>query len=132
LHRWTGFVLGAAVLAGTARAEDSPLRASEVVVCEEVVERSCRSVGTTFPADQASVSFLTRIEGATGDAFVFHVWRFEGEEVRRVKLPVRNASYRTWSTKAIRDLPGRWKAEVLDPLGRSLGAVSFQVLAPER
>ena len=81
---------------------------TELDVCEEVVDRECRGSDRTFPADYESVSFVTRVEGATGDAFVFHVWTFEGEEVRRIRLPIRRASYRTWSTKKIRNLPGRW------------------------
>jgi hypothetical protein len=124
---------GALVLAPAMRgADDSPLRATELDVCEEVVDRECRGSDRTFPAGFESVSFVTRVEGATGDAFVFHVWTFEGEEVRRIRLAIRKASYRTWSTKKIKNLPGRWKAEILDPLGRSLGAVDFVVLSPAR
>jgi len=124
-------LLGGA-LALPAASDDSFLRASELDVCEEVVDRRCRGSDRTFPPDFENVSFVTRVEGATGDAFVVHVWTFEGEEVRRIRLPIRKASYRTWSTKTIKNLPGRWKAEIFDPLGRSLGAIDFVVLAPPR
>jgi hypothetical protein len=40
---------------------------------------------------------------------------------------VRNSKYHTWSTKRVKGLPGAWKVEVFDPLGRSLGAVEFVV-----
>src|SRR5262249_39162356 len=119
-------VLGAALASAMrARAEDSPLRVTELDVCEEVVERTCRGSGRDVPAGLEAVTFGRKVEGATGDAFVVHVWTFEGEEVRRIRLPVKNASFRTWSTKSVKKLPGRWKAEVLDPLGRSLGLVEF-------
>jgi hypothetical protein len=123
-------MLGCLVVVSAARAEESPLRVSELDVCQEVVDRKCQGGGKTFRPDVEQVTFVTRVEGATGDAFVTHVWTFEGEEVRRIRLPIRRASYRTWSTKTVRKLPGRWKAEILDPIGRSLGAIEFVVLPP--
>jgi hypothetical protein len=122
---------GALVLVPAAvHGDDSPLRATELDVCQDVVERECQGSDRTFAADVESVSFVTRVEGATGDAFVFHVWTFEGQEVRRIKLPIRRASFRTWSKKTVKNSPGRWRAEILDPLGRTLGAVDFRVLPP--
>jgi len=44
---------------------------------------------------------------------------------------VKGSPYRTWSTKRVKGLPGKWQAEVLDPLGRSLGAVDFVVQPPK-
>ena len=108
----------------------SPLRATELSVCREIVDRGCENEGRTFGPDVPSVAFLTKVEGATGEAFVFHVWSFEGREVQRVRLPVRASPYRTWSKKGVKGQPGRWKAEVLDPIGRSLGVVDFTVLPP--
>ena len=78
----------------------------------------------------AAVAFLTRIEGSTGDAFVEHVWLYQGKETRRVKLVLRGSPYRTWSTKRVKGLPGSWRVEVVDPVGRSLGAVDFSVKSP--
>ena len=47
-----------------------------------------------------------------------------------MKLPVKASPYRTWSTKRVKGLPGKWRVEVLDPLGRSLGSVDFVVETP--
>lgn len=120
-----------AILGAPPAAEVSPLKATEMAVCREIVDRGCDSEGRTFGADVESVAFLTRIEGATGEAFVFHVWSFEGKEVQRVRLPVRATRYRTWSKKGVKGQPGRWKVEVLDPIGRSLGVVDFTVQPPK-
>lgn len=111
--------------------EASPLKATELAVCREIVDRGCDSEGRTFGPDVESVAFLTKVEGATGEAFVFHVWSFEGKEVRRVRLPLRASPYRTWSAKRVRNQPGHWKAEVLDPIGRSLGVIDFAVQPPK-
>jgi hypothetical protein len=121
-----------ALLAAQAPAvEASPLRATEIAVCRDVVDRGCDSEGRTFGPDVENVAFLTKVEGATGEAFVFHVWSFEGKEVRRVKLPLRASPYRTWSSKRVKEQPGRWRVEVLDPIGRSLGVVDFTVQPPK-
>jgi hypothetical protein len=131
LARHLLLLAGLALAAPGARAdEESPLRATEMEVCRDVVQRTCRGSDRSFGSDVDAVNFMTRIEGATGDAYITHVWTFEGEEVRRIKLSVKRSSYRTWSTKVVKGLPGRWKAEVLDPLGRSLGVLDFVVLAP--
>ena len=125
-------LLGLPVLlaARTATAEESPLKVTELAVCREIVDRGCDSEGRTFGADVENVAFLTKIEGATGEAFVHHVWSFEGKEVRRVRLPLKASPYRTWSAKRVKDQPGRWRVEILDPIGRSLGVVDFTVQAP--
>ena len=112
-------------------AEVSPLRATELAVCRDVVDRGCDSEGRSFGPDVENVAFLTKVEGATGEAFVFHVWSFEAKEVQRVRLPVRAAVYRTWSKKGVKGQPGRWRVEVLDPVGRSLGVVEFTVQPPK-
>lgn len=111
----------------TAAEDASPLRATELSVCQELVDKACQGPDQAFDARVPSVVFLTRIEGATGEAYVEHIWSLEGKEQRRVKLPVRSSPYRTWSKKTIKNMPGRWRAEVLDPVGRSLGAVDFVV-----
>ena len=120
-----------ALLATPPAADVSPLRVTELSVCREIVDRGCESEGRTFGPDAESVAVLTRVEGATGEAYVFHVWSFEAKEVQRVRLPVRAAVYRTWSKKGVKGQPGRWKVEVLDPIGRSLGVVDFTVQPPK-
>lgn len=123
--------LPALLAAPAPAAEVSPLKATELAVCRDVVDRGCDSEGRTFGPDVENVAFLTKVEGATGEAFVFHVWTFEGKEVRRVRLPLRASPYRTWSSKRVKEQPGRWRVEVLDPVGRSLGVVDFTVQPPK-
>ncbi|MBK8595876.1 MAG: DUF2914 domain-containing protein [Holophagales bacterium] len=123
------FLLGLATLLGApaAAVEASPLKATEMAVCRDIVDRGCESEGRAFGPDVENVAFLTKVDGATGEAFVFHVWSFEGKEVKRARLSIRAAQYRTWSLKRVKDQPGRWRVEVLDPVGRSLGVVDFTV-----
>ena len=124
-----GFLL--LVTPGGAGADDSPLKVVEMIVCQKVADRACQAPSRAFSSEIEEVSCLSKVEGATGEAFVWHVWYFEGKETRRVKLPIKNAIYRTWSSKRIKDLPGRWKVEVLDPLDRSIGVAEFIVEPPK-
>jgi Protein of unknown function (DUF2914) len=110
--------------------EPSPLKVSEMRVCQEIVDRQCRGAGTTFRSRVESVAFYTRVEGATGDGFVEHVWKREGKEVRRARVSIKAGSYRAWTTKRIAGQSGSWKVEILDPVGRSLGQLDFVVEKP--
>jgi hypothetical protein len=123
-------LLAALLVSSLVGAADSPLKVGELEVCEEVVDRVCQGSTRSFGPEVELVYFLTRVDGSTGEAFVTHVWTFEGNEVRRVKLPVRTSSYRTWSSKRVKGLPGKWRVEILDPVGRSLGVVDFAVEPP--
>jgi len=125
-----GLLLLAPPAATPSPADVSPLKATEMTVCEEVVDRGCRAPSRSFGPDVEYAVFFTKVDGATGDAFVNHVWTFEGKEVRRERLPVRTSTFRTWSSKRIKGLPGKWRIEVLDPVGRSIGVVDFVVEPP--
>ncbi|MEO6323198.1 MAG: DUF2914 domain-containing protein [Thermoanaerobaculia bacterium] len=107
--------------------EPSALKVSEIKVCREMVDRECRGPATSFKAGTQSVAFFTRVDGATGDGFVEHVWKRDGKEIRRSRLPIKAGSYRAWTTKRIAGMSGAWKVEVLDPVGRSLGQLDFVV-----
>ncbi len=110
--------------------EETALKISELTVCEDVVERVCQGPSRSFPSDLDAVVGFCRVEGATGEAFVTFVWKFEGREVRRTRLTIRGSSYRTWSRKSVAQAPGKWKLEVRDPVERILGSVEFEVAPP--
>ena len=93
-------------------------------MCTAVESRACTGIAESFPADVASLSCLTRIEGGDGTTVV-HVWRLDGVEKRRVELPVRSASWRTWSQKNV--TPGTWTVAVLDATGAEIATTSVVV-----
>ncbi len=97
-RRLAAFSLCTGLLAWPITAEDpTALRAVELEVCQEIVDFECQGTDRAFGPDVEIVAFLTRIDGATGTAFVEHVWTQDGKEVRRVRLPIKTSSYRTWS-----------------------------------
>lgn len=127
-----GILLCASLLAPCARADaasSSPLKVRSAVVCD-ASEEECSGEERSFGDDVAVLRFTTIVEGATGEAWVEHVWRHEGREVFRLKLSMRPRRYRTISKKTVSGLPGDWTAVVVDPVGRELASVAFRVEGP--
>lgn len=115
-------------------AEGTTLDVEEAAIARGVEERRPLDAGTDFPADVGELFCFTRITGGSDDAetSVVHVWRRGDEEVARVPLPVRGASWRTWSRKRI--LPswtGEWTVDVEDAAGNVLETLRFTVGTPQ-
>ncbi len=128
-------LVAAALLAASAAAaqQDSTQVQSEpavavgsMVFCTAVENREAVGESATFAADAGTVCCITRITGAAGESKVTHVWYAGDEEVSRVELPVRAASWRTWSCKSI-TTPGTWRVEVQDSGGKVLQSGTFTV-----
>lgn len=125
-------LLGATALFSAARRADaaSPLKVTSAAVCASDAE-TCEPTEQVFGSGVASLRFVTVVEGATGEAWVEHVWRREGREVFRLKLGVKAHRTKTASKKSIAGLAGNWTVVALDPVGRELAKVSFLVEPPE-
>ncbi len=125
----TSVLAGALLLAGSAVAAPS-LKVASAVVCA-VDDEECTTTEPRFGEEVAVLRFVTVVEGATGEAWVEHVWKREGREVFRLKLALKTKRYRTVSKKTVAGLPGAWTASVVDPVGRELASVSFRVEGPD-
>jgi len=82
----------------------------------------------SYRADFGKLYCFTRIVGAQGDTEVTHVWYYQDNELARVKLSVRSADWRTYSSK--RFLPqwaGQWKVVVLDAGGNEIAIIPFSL-----
>lgn len=116
---------------GAAPASDG-LSVTRAVACLEVKDREPVSIDTQFSNRTERIYCFTQIEGAADVTEVQHVWMHGGEEMARVTLPVRSASWRTHSSKQL--LPewtGAWKVEVRDSGGNVLKTVEFTVTEGE-
>lgn len=119
--------LGAVLLVPLATAADH-LTIHRLEVCAEVVDREPVGAAETFPEDIERVYGFTEVRGGEEGDSVTHVWLREGEEIARVKLPVKSAKWRTWSSKRIPgEWAGEWKLVVLDAEGNELAATEFRV-----
>ena len=100
---------------------------AEVAVCSAVVDREPNGAGDTFSADVGELCLWSKITGAEGETTVTHVWSFNGQEMASVELPVRSASWRTWSRKTIDpSWVGDWEVKVLDASGSVIGSTAFK------
>ena len=108
-----------------APAAEGTLKVSEIAVCPRVEDRECPGAAESFPAGVGTLTCLTRVEGSAGQTTITHVWLKDGSEMRRIELPVRSSSWRTWSQKNVS--AGSWTVKVLDASGNEIGSTSFTV-----
>ena len=102
--------------------------ATEVVICQDVVDRVPVDPGTAFPASVGQLYCFTKILGAEGLTEVTHVWYFANEERAKITLPVRSPSWRTFSSKKIRPKEaGQWFVDVVSADGQVLQTIQFKV-----
>ena len=85
--------------------------------------------GSEFRCENQRVYFFTRIM-TPKEGKISHVWRWEGEELRRIEMPIKPPA---WSVYSYINLPparfGNWKVEVWDG-DKILTHVSFKAHQP--
>ncbi|HSG28449.1 MAG TPA: DUF2914 domain-containing protein [Candidatus Krumholzibacterium sp.] len=119
----SSIILSAAAIAG-----EDPAGASieKAVICTSIEDRAPVGINTQFFEQVDRLYCYTRVTGCTPPDSIAHVWYYDGQEKARVMLPVRSASWRTWSSKTI--LPGwsgAWRVEILSGRGDLLHTVQF-------
>ena len=76
------------------------LQVTEAAIAKSVVDRAPQDTGSTFTADVAQLICWTRIEGASGDMTVHHVWFHSDQQVADVELRVAGSPWRKISWPA--------------------------------
>lgn len=112
----------------TFKKETAPTLTVEAKLCTSVVDRVPQGEATTFSSDVGQVYLWCRVNGATDTTHVEHLWYYKGEEKSSVKLPVKAASWRTWSKKTI--MPhwtGQWEVKIVDADWHVLKTIAFTV-----
>ena len=100
----------------------------EAKLCTSVVDRVAQGEATKFSSDVGQVYLWCRVIGATDTTEVEHLWYYNGEEKASIKLPVKTASWRTWSKKTI--MPhwtGQWEVKIVDAEWHVLKTIAFTV-----
>jgi hypothetical protein len=130
--RKLSLLLSFAVLAGVSAVafaqEGSSLKVSESAVCTAISDRQPEGTAVEFSKDVPKIYYWTKIEGASGEESVKHVW-YAGENViGEVTLNVKTPSYRTWSSKTVYPgLEGDLSVAVVDDAGNVLKKDSFKI-----
>jgi hypothetical protein len=129
-------LVAVSLLAAIAAAQEEPTQAMNeptigvpvMALCTEVQDREPVGEASSFAEDVGTVCCFTKITGVEGESAVTHVWYHGDEEMSRVELPVRAASWRTWSCKTIAPgASGTWRVEVLAADGSVLKSAEFTV-----
>ncbi len=116
-------------VAGSTRAgaaEADSLAVVEMKFCVDIDGRTCAGENTQFFGRAERIWCWTRITGATDTLMVRHMWYYGDELEAEVKLPVKSASWRTWSSKRMIDAwSGAWRVDVVGPDGTVLRSGEF-------
>ena len=102
--------------------------AVETQLCTGVEDRMPVGAAESFPPDVENVFLWCKVTGATDSTSIQVAWYHGDKEMAAVELPVKSASWRTWSSKRI--LPewtGDWTVRVLDAAGNGLKELSFTI-----
>ena len=109
-------------------AHPAALQVTDAAIAKSVVDRAPQDTGSTFGADVAQLICWTKIEGASGDMTVHHVWFHGDQQVADVELHVAGSPWRTYSRKTVpADWTGAWHVEVRDANGTVLKRLDFKV-----
>ncbi len=114
--------------AGIATASAASLTISRMVISAGVKDRTPLDLGTTFPASQEKVSCFLEFKDVEKETTVNVVWTFGQKEMDKIPLTIKpSPRYRTWATKTIYGMKGKWKVDVLDDKGNLLKSTEFIV-----
>lgn len=109
--------------------ETGSIKVESAAVCENIVDREPGNTGTSFAVTVGKLFFFTKITGAENPVEIVHVWYFGDAERARVTLPVKENTWRTYSSKTLQAHEiGAWHVDVLGPTGEVLETVEFEVV----
>ena len=112
--------------ASPAPAASPGITIENAVICQNVVDRAPIGTGDVFSGDIEKVFCFCKVLGASEPTEITFNWYFQGSLKSTVKLPVRSASWRTWSSKTIApEMTGEWMVEILAADGTPLESIIF-------
>ena len=108
--------------------DDPGFTINRMIMCERISDREPINESDTFSADTESVYCFLEAKDIETDTPISFIWYFEGQEKARVTLPLQKGMrWRTYSSKKLANMKGRWTVELQEVSGIVLNTVSFQV-----
>ncbi len=97
--------------------------------CTSIENRQPVGETATFLPDVGRIYVYSNIHlNAPGDTSILHIWNFNGKKMATVTLPIKGASWRTFSSKKIDpSWLGEWRVDLATPKGEILKSVTFRV-----
>ena len=104
------------------------LTASDAVIATGMEGLTPQGAADSFESSVGKLYAFTKITGAQGETSIKHLW-FHGDQlVSEVELPVKAASWRTYSSKTITpNMVGPWKVDVTTHDGTVLKSIPFTI-----
>ena len=97
-----------------------------LAICRDVVDRTPLGSGSVFTVSVGKLFCFTKVVGAQTDTKIIHNWFRNGKLKTSITLPVKSASWRTWSAKEIHPKDaGDWMVEVLSETGAPIESILF-------
>jgi hypothetical protein len=108
--------------------ELSLLSVEEMVIAKNVEKLKPIGVSHKFPSSVGTLFCFTKITGAQAERKVHHLWFYGDRLVQEVLLPVKGASWRTYSLRPIpAERTGSWRVDITMEDGTLLKSVSFTI-----
>ena len=96
------------------------------VMCQNVVNRVPIGTADVFSKDIGKVFCFCKVLGASPPSQITFNWYYQGSLKSTVTLPVKSASWRTWSFKNITpEMTGEWMVEILTKDDKPLDSIIF-------
>ncbi|MCL2334457.1 MAG: DUF2914 domain-containing protein [Endomicrobia bacterium] len=105
----------------------SALTVTDSAVCTAIADRMPEGKAAEFGSDVTKVYYWTKIEGATENTPVKHVWYAGDAVIGEVPLTVTTSPFRTWSSKTLYPGLSEMSVEVVDADGNVLKKDTFTV-----
>jgi hypothetical protein len=104
----------------------NPLSLEVLTICRDVVNRTPVGSGSVYAVSAGKLYCFTKVVGAQTDTKIIHNWFMNGKLKASITLPVKSASWRTWSAKEIKPQDaGDWMVEVLNEAGEPIESILF-------
>ena len=96
------------------------------VTCQSIENREPAGETTTFTAGTETAYAFLEARSISADLEVNVVWIYDGNEVARVPLSIRQGNrWRTHSSKQLAGRPGAWQVQVQDAQNAVLASLDF-------
>jgi hypothetical protein len=108
--------------------EANNLTIEKLVICTSIEDRQPVGVDSTFSKDVGKLYCFSNITGAEKQCSISQVWYYKDKEMAKIKLDVKDKTWRTWSSKKIVTFAvGQWRVDVVSEKGDVLASKKFTI-----
>jgi len=105
-----------------------PPKLIQALICEDIKDSIPAFPAVTFPISAGKVYCYTFFDQLSEDTVVYHQWFFRDKPSSRIRLPLKQPRWTTYSSIQLREADkGPWRVEISDTNGRVLKTLRFSV-----